>query len=81
MYFLGTLMRCIYVFDTRLINNYFIFFELIFSVALFIYIVYLFYKYRFTRFSEINSKIATWKVIVPVCVILSFFFHPGNKLF
>lgn len=81
MYFIGTLMRCVYVFDTRLINNYFIFFELLFSISLFCYIIHLFYKYRFTRFSEINSKFATWKLILPVCIVLSIFFHPGKNKF
>ena len=53
MYFIGTLMRGIYVSDTRLGNTTLTWIELGIAISLSLYIFYLFYYYRFTKFGDV----------------------------
>lgn len=34
---------------------------------------------RYTKFAEIPNPYLNYKTIIPACLILSFFFHPGAK--
>ena len=79
MYFVGTIMRLIYVFDTRLMDFWLSWVELVLSLCLNIYILYLFKKYQFTKFADVPNPYFNWKIIFPVCFALSYFFHPGYK--
>ncbi|EAR98957.1 ER lumen protein retaining receptor (macronuclear) [Tetrahymena thermophila SB210] len=79
MYGLGTLMRVIYTFDTRLSNYTIVFVEMMVAVLLHIGILYGFFKYRYTQTSDIQSPLISWKTIIPVCSVLAYFFHPGEQ--
>ena len=52
MYFLGTLARIIYITDSMLGDSILFLIEIILSLFLSVFILYLFYKYRYTRFSN-----------------------------
>ena len=60
----------------------FAYIELLISLILNIYIIYLFKKYNYTLIDEEPNKgfnPLDWKVLLVVCAILSFIFHPGTK--
>lgn len=78
MNFLGVLMRVLYIFDTRLYKETLTWVELILSISLNLYIIRQFYNPKITQ-SDHYHQYSTWKIIVPACIILSFFFHPGEK--
>ena len=35
--------------------------------------------HRHARFHVIENKLISYRTIIPICLILSFFFHPGSK--
>jgi ER lumen protein retaining receptor len=77
LYFLGTILRLMYVTDTRLASLSIIWIELVLSLSLFCAIFRYFYIYSLTKYVEVHSRLVTWKIILPVCIVLSYFFHPG----
>ncbi|CAD8203214.1 unnamed protein product [Paramecium octaurelia] len=79
MYFIGAVMRILYISDTRLLSFFLIWIELVISIVLSAFIFYLFHKYRHTRFHQISNPYVSYQTIIPICLVLSFFFHPGTK--
>lgn len=79
MYFVGGVLRFLYISDTRLLTYVLIWLELLLLVVLSAYIFYLFYKYRYTKFADIPNPFFNYKTILPICAVIAFFFHPGQK--
>lgn len=79
MYGLGTLMRCVYTFDTRLYSFWIVWLEMIVALTLHVLIFCYFYKWRYTQTSDIQFYLISWKTIIPTCLCLAYFFHPGEK--
>jgi ER lumen protein retaining receptor len=77
-FLIGALSRIFWVFDTRLIYFPLIWLELLLSVISGAYILYLFHRFRHTRFSQ-TSNFFNMKVLLVFCLIMSFIFHPGAK--
>lgn len=78
IYLIGSLVRCIWVFDTRLTSNFLVWIELLLSVASYGYLVYLLHLYKDTKIHHVENP---YKFIYLLLgsVILSIFFHPGSK--
>lgn len=78
LYMVGAIARCVWVFDTRLMYFPLIWLELLLSIGFSAYILTLFRKYNHTIISR-PSVFLSYKTIIPVCLVLSFFLHPGAK--
>ena len=79
MFLIGGLSRIIWTKETRLINIWFIWVELLLAIVLSVYIIFLFRKYKHTQFHGDIYNPFNWKILVPACLVLCFFFHPGTK--
>ncbi len=78
MYALGTVMRFIYSFDTRISLYLLSYIEMALSFCLNLILFYLFYKFRHTAIYK-ESKLLSWYTIIPVCTLLSLYYHPGDE--
>eukprot|EP01016_Furgasonia_blochmanni_P003705 TRINITY_DN11450_c0_g1_i2.p1 TRINITY_DN11450_c0_g1~~TRINITY_DN11450_c0_g1_i2.p1 ORF type:complete len:274 (-),score=36.40 TRINITY_DN11450_c0_g1_i2:98-919(-) len=78
IFLVGCIVRCVWVKETRLLRLWLYQIELLVSVVLSAYIVYLFRKYKDTRFTIIKNPF-DYKLITLFCMVLSFIFHPGSK--
>lgn len=78
IFFLGCFSRCLWLNETRLRNLPLAHFELYCNTILLLICVYLCYKFRYTAIHS-APKYLKWYSVVACCIILSFFFHPGNK--
>ena len=78
LFLLGAVVRIFWVTDTRLLYFPLIWIELILSIVFGGYAVYLFIKLRHTRIENISNPFS-YKLLIPLCAVLSFFFHPGAK--
>ena len=78
IFLVGALIRCVWVFETRLINEPVVWIELVASVVISSYIVYLFQKYRHTVDPNVSNPF-DYRILFIVCLIPSVIFHPGTK--
>jgi uncharacterized protein with PQ loop repeat len=83
IYFLvGTICRLVWMWDSSLKSFYLAYLEITISVVTSAYILWLFKKYKVNSYdlSEATQPILLRPyVLIPVILILSFLFHPGNK--
>ena len=77
-YLVGVLIRVIWIFKTRLSKHFIVWLELVVSISIAVYLVYLFVKYKDSSFVQINNPIKL-VYLVAVCAVLSYFFHPGKR--
>lgn len=79
-FFLANICRCIWTLDTRLIETWVAYGELVMSTVASGWLCYLCYKHYHT-----TIKHAVWwariQVLVPVAAVLAFFFHPSDQWF
>ena len=78
VFFLATLSRVVWMYDTRLTSMYLASFEVFTNVCLMAYICYLCYVLRETKKFDTPKYFKT-PVITAACLILCFIFHPGTK--
>ena len=78
VFWLSTVSRVIWMYDTRLTSMYLASFEVFTNIVLMTYIVYLCYKMRETRKFD-TPKYFKAPVLTAVCLVLCFMFHPGSK--
>lgn len=78
IYLIGSIIRCIWVFDTRLSTLWIVWVELLLSVGSNSYLVYLFWKYRDSKFFNIPNPYK-FIYLLAASTVLSIFLHPGSK--
>ncbi len=78
IYLIGALVRCVWVFETRLTNTFTVWIELLLSVGSSSYLVYLFWKYKDSKFVQLQNPFKFLYLLI-ASAVLSFFFHPGNQ--
>ena len=78
IYLIGALVRCVWVFETRLTNTFTVWLELLLSVGSSLYLIYLFWRYKESKFDQVQNPFKFVYLLI-ASVILSFFFHPGSK--
>ncbi len=78
IYLIGSIVRCIWVFDTRLTNLFLVWLELLLSVSSNAYLVHLFWKYRESKYVQIQNPYKFIYLLI-ASTILSICFHPGSK--
>ena len=78
IFLLGSLSRCFWLNQTRLISLPFAIIELSGNTVLMFISVYLCYKYRHTIIHSITPYLR-WYTLTILCIVLSFCFHPGRK--
>ena len=82
IFLIASIAKIFWIFDTALKKMIISYIEVIIALASLSTIIYLYYKYKKNDFFEIDDKMPKylkWYVILPVVLILSFFFHPGSK--
>lgn len=79
IFFVGAILRCIWVHETRLTDEFLTYVELFFSVICSTILLYLFWRFRGSRALNIRDPF-DFRLILVACMILSYFFHPGKKL-
>jgi len=78
IYLIGALVRCIWVFETRLSGTFVVWIELLLSVGSSSYLVFLFWKYKDSKFVQLQNPFKFIYLLI-ASTILSVFFHPGSK--
>ena len=78
LFLLGSISRCFWLHQTRLINIPFALIELVGNTLLLLIAVYLCEKYRYTATHSITRYLRYYSLAL-VCIVLSFCFHPGRK--
>jgi ER lumen protein retaining receptor len=81
-FLLGALSRLIWVWDSMLKSFFLSYIEIILAIASLIYIIYLYVKYEANTYVYDQVKLPIFfklQVLLPIVIILSFFFHPGSK--
>jgi len=76
-YCLAVIVRCVWVMETRLVETYFAYLELILSTIIACALCYLCYKHAHTT-SQQSSWLFRVYVTCPASLVLAFFFHPGD---
>mgnify|MGYP001098713421 FL=1 len=78
VFFIATLSRCVWIFDTRLMGLPLAYIELISNVVLGAYCCYLCHKYKHTVEYSTSKYLDAISISV-CCLVLCFLFHPGAK--
>jgi ER lumen protein retaining receptor len=78
IYLIGSVVRCIWVFDTRLTSLFLVWVELLLSVSSNAYIVYLFWKFKDSKFIHVQNPYKFIYLLI-ASTVLSIFLHPGSK--
>jgi len=78
IYLIGALVRCVWIFETRLSGTFTVWLELLLNVGSSSYLIYLFWKYKDTKFDQTQNPFK-FVYLLAASIILSFFFHPGSK--
>jgi ER lumen protein retaining receptor len=83
LFFIGALSRLMWMWDSMLKGFVLSYIEIVLALSSLIYIFYLFNKFKknnFFQFNEVPLPIFfRLIVLIPTCLVLSFFFHPGSK--
>jgi ER lumen protein retaining receptor len=80
MFCLACFTRCIWTLDTRLVETFFAYLELLLSTAASVGLCLYSHKYRYTNVKAPPYFLSVW-VLTPVGVVLSILFHPGTAWF
>eukprot|EP00745_Piridium_sociabile_P015675 TRINITY_DN23426_c3_g2_i2.p1 TRINITY_DN23426_c3_g2~~TRINITY_DN23426_c3_g2_i2.p1 ORF type:complete len:220 (+),score=19.60 TRINITY_DN23426_c3_g2_i2:127-786(+) len=80
MLLVATISRCIWSMFTRLVETKLAYLELIASTAVAIALAYNCWIYRHTTIKQAPTPLKA-KTLIPVALILAFFFHPGYRWF
>lgn len=78
IYLIGAFVRCIWVFETRLTHTLLVWLELLANLGSLSYLVYLFWKYKDSKFVQIQNPFKFIYLLI-ASTVLSIFFHPGSK--
>jgi len=78
IFFIASVCRFIWVFDTRLTALPLVYVELFASVAISVYIVYLCYRLKDLLYVDVSPPFK-WPIVIAVCFVLALLFHPGKK--
>ena len=78
VFLVATFSRVFWMHDTRLTSFYIATFEVVMNLILSAYICYMCYKFRETKKFD-TPQYLQWFFITGACLVLSFFFHPGQK--
>ena len=76
---ISTYARIFWITDTQLIKLNLAVLEIVLSVLLHSYLVYLCFKFKDSIYKGIKEFYLKSPVLIVVCLILSTIFHPGNK--
>jgi ER lumen protein retaining receptor len=81
-FFVGTICRLVWMWDSALKSFYLAYLEITISVISLAYVLWLFKKYKVNSYVESELKQPFYLkpyVLIPIIVVLSFLFHPGSK--
>jgi ER lumen protein retaining receptor len=78
IYLIGSIVRAIWILETRLSGLFLVWLELALSIGSNVYLVYLFKKYKEFNVMNYNNPFKFF-VLLAASAILSIFFHPGSK--
>ena len=84
---MATVARCYWIRETRLATAFYsklVWLEVIITLIMQSGIIFLFTKYSWSQFQyggkdSKSRNPFSWKIITVICLLLSFFFHPGEK--
>jgi len=76
-YLLAVISRCVWVMETRLVETYFAYFELLVSTMAALGLSFLCYQLYNTTSKHSVSYLRVYAT-APVCMVLAFLFHPGD---
>jgi len=76
-YLLAVISRCVWEYETRLNETKLAYVELVASTGAAFFLCYLCLKHMATT-TQHSPAMLSVKVSCPVCLVLSFFFHPGD---
>ena len=82
LFLIGALSRLIWMWDSMLKGFFLSYIEIILAFASLVYIIFLYQKFKVNNMvlNEIRLPIyLRFEVLIPVTLLLSFFFHPGSK--
>jgi ER lumen protein retaining receptor len=79
-FLLAAVARAVWTLDTRLTETVFAYFELVVSIFLAIIINYLCFTYGYTNTKMVSAPLRIY-ILAPACLLLAFFFHPGDDWF
>jgi ER lumen protein retaining receptor len=82
LFLIGAISRLVWMWDSMLSSFWLAYLELFLAFGSLIYIIILYRKYKVNTLliNEINLPFyMRVEVLIPVVVLLSFFFHPGSK--
>ena len=77
-YLIGSIARIVWVNKTRLSKHYLVWLELLISIGIAAYTVYLFIKYKDREAVPVNNPFKLPYLLIAT-VVLSYFFHPGKR--
>ncbi|PHJ20912.1 er lumen protein retaining receptor [Cystoisospora suis] len=77
-YLLATLSRCVWYLDTRLVETWLAYLELLCSTVISVVLTYYLWRYRHTNTKNVWTPCKA-ALIIPVCSVLAFFIHPGRQ--
>ena len=80
MFLIGAVLRLIWISDSKLFSMPIIWLEIPASIAIHGYILHLCYKYKDILYVE-TKKEYRWFILLPIMMILAFFFNPGESWF
>lgn len=79
---IATLCRFVWIFDSKLKNFYFTYFEILMAVSSLAYIIYLYNNFKHNDYIRQQVQLPVYFkffTLLLVITVLSFFFHPGKK--
>lgn len=76
-YLMATFSRCIWVLDTRLVETWFAYLELLASTVMSVILCACMWKYFHTTTKHATPALRIW-VLAPVAFVLAVLFHPGD---
>lgn len=82
LFLIGGIARAFWFWDSMLKNFWLTYVEIFVAISSLIYILYLFYIYKENDYLYKETQMPVFLklyVLLPMVLLLSFFFHPGNK--
>ena len=82
LFLIGGIARAFWFWDSMLKNFWLTYLEIFVALSSLVYIIYLYYIYKDTNYIAKEIEMPVYLrlyVLLPIVLLLSFFFHPGSK--
>ena len=82
MFLVGALSRLVWMWDSMLKGFFLSYIEIVLALTSLVYIIYLYRKYKGNTLVTEVIRLPTFmrvEVLLPIVIVLSYFFHPGTK--